>query len=144
MANSFLGQVSIAGIPGTFTTTIANYVSPNALSGEVRHSTPAVQEIKDKIGTIKSAFITDDEALEWEPTLLPLGDDAAKAAKACSLPAIGSKVVVADMVVIAIGGFADALNGNWAYMGGGRIVQSSEGNWTLVMPLKRWKNITIT
>ena len=144
MAATYLGKVAITGISTTFAIqSIANYVSPDALSGDIQHTPPAPVEIKDQEGAIKSVVFIADESLRWEVTVVPWGTNAAEAAKSCSLPTLGATVAISGMPQITLGGFANALNANWAYVGGGRVITDSENRWTLVLPLQRWKNITL-
>lgn len=142
MAETQIGKVEIFGM-GTQTLSWSGYVSPNLQSARVSHAREK-REIKNQTGQITGVIYPDDEILEVSFDAIPQGTDANNANHGAYLPAAGVTVTVANAPNITIGGFTDALNGKFVYEGGGSINEQSDAEWTVSLPLRKYKNITLS
>ncbi len=132
------GALGIASLSG--------YVSPNMQTLKLSHSAKDDEIVGQ--GANVTGLILQDDMLELTIEFIPEGTTIANAKLAAGLPAAGAGVTITGLPIIAMGGFADALNTNagstqpWIYKGGGTINGQAAGKWTATLPLKRFTSIT--
>src|SRR5687768_8196567 len=88
---------------------VAGYISPNLQSLKVTHNAGSVNEIKGQTGVVTGLLIN-DEMIECTFDFIPEGTTIANAKLSARLPEVGTRVNTANLPVVAIGSFADALN----------------------------------
>ncbi len=128
---------------------LAGYVSPNITAPKIVHREPGNKEVLTQVGEVGGKIFILDDVLEATIEFIPEGTTKANALLSGGLPVPGSPVTISGMPIQVVGSFADAWNTNggstqpWFYEGGGAINGNPNSeNWTMTLPLKRYKNIT--
>ncbi len=130
---------------------LAGYVSPNITQPRLTHRQAGHKEVLTQVGEVGGKIFILDDVLVATIEFIPEGTSKANALLSGGLPVEGSVVNISGMPIMVVGAFADAWNNSgagtvsnpWFYEGDGVINgEPNSENWTMTLPLYRYKNIT--
>lgn len=134
MAETQKGQAHIYGLTGV---ALTGYATINLQNARASHKEDN-REIKGQDGRFNS-LILNNEVLDLVIEFIPEAATKAAVAAVAGLPARGTKVTLSGFGTIGIGSFANALNGDFIYMGDGQITGPNDREWTATLPLRKYE-----